>query len=298
MNLFDQTVAEALRNQQGLSVLRPVVEKELLHHDILREMGRFGLLSSLVFIGGTCLRACYGSRRLSEDLDFAGGADFSKDWLAGFGEVLTESLGAKYGLPVAVSEPTREEGNVDTWKIRIQTRPDRRDLPAQRIHLDICAIPSHDARPMLLRNPYGVEMGTSGLIVRAASREEILADKLLAFALRPGRIKNRDLWDIAWLRQQGISLPHPLLPAKITDHHQTLDSFLLRLNERRIQLATETGLEKEFQNEMRRFLPLALIDSSVTKPEFWIYLVSEIDAACTAAERALKMPERSSGFPM
>ena len=244
MNLFDQTVAEALRNQQGLSVLRPVVEKELLHHDILREMGRFGLLSRLAFIGGTCLRACYGSRRLSEDLDFAGGADFSKDALAGFGEVLTESLAAKYGLPVAVSEPTREEGNVDTWKIRIQTRPERRDLPAQRIHVDICAIPSHDARPMLLRNPYGVEMGTSGLIVRAESREEILADKLLAFALRPGRIKNRDLWDIAWLRQQGISLPHRLLPAKITDHYQTLDSFLLRLNERRDPVGNRVRIGK------------------------------------------------------
>lgn len=298
MNLFDQTVAEALRNQQGLSVLRPVVEKELLHHDILREMGRFGLLSSLVFIGGTCLRACYGSRRLSEDLYFAGGADFSKESLAGFGEVLTESLAVKYGLPVAVSEPTREEGNVDTWKIRIQTRPERSDLPAQRIHLDICAIPSHDARPMLLRNPYGVEMGTSGLIIRAESREEILVDKLLAFALRPGRIKNRDLWDIAWLRQQGVRLPHPLLPVKIADHHQTPDSFLLRLDERRARLASESGLDKEFQNEMRRFLPLDLMDSSVSKPEFWTYLVSEIDAACTAAERALKTLEGTAGFPM
>ncbi len=298
MNLFDQTVAEALRNQQGLSVLRPVVEKELLHHDILREMGRFGLLSSLVFIGGTCLRACYGSRRLSEDLDFAGGADFSKESLAGFGEVLTECLAAKYGLPVAVSEPTREQGNVDTWKIRIQTRPERRDLPAQRIHLDICAIPSHDARPMLLRNPYGVEMGTSGLIIRAESREEILVDKLLAFVLRPGRIKNRDLWDIAWLRQQGVRLPHTLLPSKIADHQQTPDSFLLRLGERRAQLASGAGMEKEFQNEMKRFLPLDLIDSSVSRPEFWTYLMSEIDDACGAVVRALQTPDGTAGFPM
>lgn len=298
MNLFDQTVAEALRNQDGLSVLRPVVEKELLHHDILREMGRFGLLSSLVFIGGTCLRACYGSRRLSEDLDFAGGADFSKDSLVGFGVALVESMEAKYGLPVAVSDPTREEGNVDTWKIRIQTRPERRDLPAQRIHLDICAVPSHDARPMLLRNPYGVEMGTSGLIIRAESREEILADKLLAFALRPGRIKNRDLWDIVWLRQQGVSLPHRLLPLKITDHHQTPDSFFLRLGERRAQLAAEPQLEKEFQDEMKRFLPPDIIDASVSKPEFWTYLLSEIDAACASAVRSLEKPGGTAGFPM
>jgi predicted nucleotidyltransferase component of viral defense system len=49
------------------------VEKELLHHDILREMSMAGLLKNLTFIGGTCLRACYGSSRLSEDLDFTGG---------------------------------------------------------------------------------------------------------------------------------------------------------------------------------------------------------------------------------
>ena len=69
MSLFEQLVNEALRNQNGLGPLQAVVEKELLHHDILREMSRAGLLASLTFIGGTCLRACYGSSRLSEDLD-------------------------------------------------------------------------------------------------------------------------------------------------------------------------------------------------------------------------------------
>jgi len=60
MSLFDNLVDEAVRNHPELSILRPVVEKELLHHDILREMSDSGVLSSLTFIGGTCLRACYG----------------------------------------------------------------------------------------------------------------------------------------------------------------------------------------------------------------------------------------------
>jgi predicted nucleotidyltransferase component of viral defense system len=67
VSLFDQLVDEALRSRADLSSLRPVVEKELLHHDILREMSGAGLLAGLTFIGGTCLRACYGSSRLSED---------------------------------------------------------------------------------------------------------------------------------------------------------------------------------------------------------------------------------------
>ena len=85
MNLFDQLVTEALKNQPNLSTLKVVVEKELLHHDILRILSEHHLLSSLTFIGGTCLRACYGGTRLSEDLDFTGGKDFSRANLSAMG---------------------------------------------------------------------------------------------------------------------------------------------------------------------------------------------------------------------
>ena len=44
MTLFDRLVDEALRTQTGLAPLRPVVEKELLHHDLLRELAEAGLL--------------------------------------------------------------------------------------------------------------------------------------------------------------------------------------------------------------------------------------------------------------
>ena len=109
------------------------MEKELLHHDILREMSQEGLLAGLTFIGGTCLRACYGSSRLSEDLDFTGGSDFKRSDLMELGNVLRETLGTRYGLKVAVSEPIRDEGRVSTWKMSVETRPGRKDLPAQRI---------------------------------------------------------------------------------------------------------------------------------------------------------------------
>ena len=207
MSLFDRLVDEAIKARADLATLRPVVEKELLHHDILREMSASGLLAGLTFIGGTCLRDCYGSARLSEDLDFTGGSHFKRSDLSALGQILTENLKRRYGLRVSVSEPVKEGGKVATWKLSVETRSERKDLPAQRIHVDICAIPSHDARPMMLRNLYGVEMGTSGLILQAQSREEILADKIIALAFRENRIKNRDLWDIAWLRQQGVELP-------------------------------------------------------------------------------------------
>ncbi len=276
MNIFEQLVDQAMRSQPQLAQLRVVVEKELLHHDILREMSRAGFLKELTFIGGTCLRACYGSQRLSEDLDFTGGAGFTREGLADLGRVLVERLEIKYGLPVEVSEPQRETGNVDTWKLRIITRPARKHLPVQRINIDICALPSHDRRPMMLRNHYGVEMGTSGLILQAQSREEILADKIVALALRPNRLKSRDLWDIVWLNRQGITLPVQLVLEKAMDRRQELTRFLEQLQQRTMLLRSDSAVRKDFLAEMRRFLPPAVFGENLETDEFWSYLVGLI----------------------
>jgi len=270
--LFDSLVDEALKSRPEIALLRPVVEKELLHHDILREMSQEGLLTGLTFIGGTCLRACYGSPRLSEDLDFTGGNDFKRSDLTELGKVLRETLGTRYGLKVNVSDPVRAEGKVSTWKMSIETRPGRKDLPAQRIHLDICAIPSHDPRPMMLRTLYGVDMGTSGLILQAQSREEILADKVIALAFREGRIKNRDLWDILWLRQQGVELPAQLIPLKIHDHHRSNEEFRSLLQGRVGELKKSEALRNDFIKEMRRFLPAAVTAQTVEQEPYWQYL--------------------------
>jgi predicted nucleotidyltransferase component of viral defense system len=78
---------------QRKSLCKSLTGHYCLHHDILREMSRAGFLKNLTFIGGTCLRACYGSQRLSEDLDFTGGADFTREGLAELGKVLVASPG-------------------------------------------------------------------------------------------------------------------------------------------------------------------------------------------------------------
>jgi predicted nucleotidyltransferase component of viral defense system len=288
VSLFDQVVNEALRSRAELTSLRPVVEKELLHHDILREMGEAGLLTGLTFIGGTCLRACYGSSRLSEDLDFTGGSDFQRSDLAELARVLVDRLQTRYGLPVSVSEPVKTGGQVSTWKLTIETRPGRKHLPAQRIHLDICSIPSHDPRPMMLRNLYGIDLGTSGLILQAQSREEILADKVIALAFRENRIKNRDLWDIAWLIQQGIELPVQLIPLKIGDHQREPAEFTALLKDRIAALKTQPELRDEFMKEMRRFLPAATVRDTIEKELYWAYLTQVVDDLARKAMSVLK----------
>lgn len=288
INLFDRLVSQAIHDQADVSLLRVVVEKELLHHDILREMSAAGLLSSLTLIGGIGLRACYGSNRLSEDLDFTGGQDFSRQTLSDLARVLVEKLRAKYGLEVTVTEPQRDVGNVVTWKLKLITRPENRALPAQKINIDICAIPSHDRRPMLLRNPYGVDMGTGGLIIQAQSREEILADKFLALALRPNRLKNRDLWDIAWLNQQNVQLPLDLLPKKLADHRQSPAEFIAQLESRQQQLQDEPRMQADFMKEMRRFLPPGIVVNTVENSAFWGFLIDLTRFECLQISKFLR----------
>jgi predicted nucleotidyltransferase component of viral defense system len=276
MSLFDRLVRQALQARPELTAVKAVVEKELLHHDILREMSAAGLLAGLTFIGGTCLRACYGSVRLSEDLDFTGGTDFKRDLLARLATVLPERLQARYGLKTTMAAPTKETLGVDTWKLSMLTQPERKDLSAQRIHIDICAIPSHDRRPMMLRNVYGVDLGTSGLILQAQSREEILADKIIALAFRPNRIKNRDLWDIAWLKQQGVELPLALVPAKIKDHRHTAAQFRSQLKARLCALKAAPAIRRDFVKEMQRFLPAATVRETVEQESYWEYLAEVV----------------------
>lgn len=290
MSLFDQLVDEALRSRADFSSLRPVVEKELLHHDILREMSGAGLLAGLTFIGGTCLRACYGSSRLSEDLDFTGGNHFRRGDLAELGNILTERLKNRYSLPVRVSEPVKIGGNVSTWKLVIETRAGQKHLPAQRINLDICAIPSHDPRPMMLRNLYGIDLGTSGLILQAQSREEILADKLVALAFRENRIKNRDLWDIVWLVQQGVELPLQLIPLKIRDHKRKPVAFIAALEARLTALRRQPDMRASFMTEMRRFLPAPTVRDTIEKEPYWTYLTQVVTDLGEQAVAALKSP--------
>ena len=283
-NLFDQLVDEALENQKSLAPLRIVVEKELLQHDILREMNNAGFLVDLTFIGGTCLRLCYGASRLSEDLDFSTSESFNVEKLALLGRVLVDQLQMKYGLMIKVTEPAHENqsggSNVSTWKLKVQTRPGHRNLPMQQINIDICMIPSHERKPVLLHNFYGVNMGTAGLVLHAETREEIFADKWIALALRPNRLKYRDLWDISWLHQQGVKLPFALIPLKLQDRACEPKHFLALLNQRNQMLQTDPKLALEFQLEMRRFLPADLVLQTSEQLTFWSYLIQLIDGFC------------------
>jgi predicted nucleotidyltransferase component of viral defense system len=282
MNLFDTLVDDALSAQPGLAPLRPAVEKEILHHDILRIMSRAGYLDDLVFIGGTCLRNVYGSVRLSEDLGFNGGAQFDKEQLSELAARVQDGIRNKYGFDVAVTEPVKDIGDTDTWKIRVITRPERPDLPMQKIHLDICSRRSYDARPSTIIQHYGMDMGTAGLILNAESRQEILADKIVALALRRSRVKYRDVWDILFLAQRNVSVDPSLVYRKIDDRQVTRASFVTLLNTR---IAGLQGEYEQYRFELRRFLPADQTDELFRNPAYRDLIQTKLTEITTSLNR-------------
>ena len=145
-------------------------------------------------------------------------------------------------------------------------------MPAQRINIDICQVPSYEKKPMMLINPYGVDMGTSGLIIQAQSREEIYADKLLAFALRPNRIKYRDVWDIIWLHQQGLKPRVEWVPNKLADRHVSPKHFFELFHKREKSLTLDGNLAMEFKKEMQRFLPPEKVKETIDQKELWPFV--------------------------
>jgi len=294
MILFDRLVDSVLGTTEDYAPLRTVVEKEILHHDILRILSEEGILKSLVFIGGTCLRACYGSNRLSEDLDFTYVNNLNGQVFQDLPEFIKEAFLRKYDLPVQVHIPLEDSGLVKTWKILVQTRPEKH-LPAQRIHIDINNMPSYDFGPRMLINHYSFDPGTSGLIIQAESRQEILTDKFLALGLRLNRIKNRDLWDIVWLKQQGIEPDREILLKKLKNYGipflKYRDSMLQRLN----SLTDDPVIYKAFIMEMSRFLPNRIVKETVESVDFWEYLKTLVSETWTDLDGGSRT---SYGFSM
>ena len=74
--MLKQQIQQIVAANPEYAAITPVIEKEILHHDIIDVMVKQGAMQQLTFIGGTSLRMCYNSARLSEDLDFNGGYDF------------------------------------------------------------------------------------------------------------------------------------------------------------------------------------------------------------------------------
>lgn len=295
----------------ALSAMRPVVEKELLHYEIFQALDAEGLLKNLVFQGGTSLRLCRGSDRFSEDLDFAGGTDFSADSMRLIKACVEKRIGERFGLKVEVSnKPARiGEGGiphvrVDKWWISIETVPENRAMPRQRIKLEIANIPAHTRELVPLRANYAVLWGMPTLLVNAESLDEIMADKVLAFPtslldkqgqpVTPDsvKIRHRDLWDLAWLSTRGARLNPQLVVVKIGDYGVADYSSLL---DQAIERVPQVVKSREFKAQMTRFIDSATVAKTLANDGYLDYLAMAVGGLFMQMKKALvAMPQAAS----
>ena len=288
---FGMLVDEAMSNA-ALSAMRPVVEKELLHYEIFQALDAEKLLKDLVFQGGTALRLCRGSDRFSEDLDFAGGPNFSATSMARIKECVEQRIGEKFGLKVAVSnKPAKAGGDgidrvkVEKWWISIETAPGNPAMPRQRIKLEIANIPAHTRESVPLRANYASVGAMPTIFVNTESLGEIMADKVLAFptslfdsAGRPvaadsTKIRHRDIWDLAWLTRQGTQPDARLVAAKIGDYgvegyQKMLDQAIGRL--------PAIVKSQQFKAQMTRFIDADTVGKNLSGDAHFDYLASVV----------------------
>ncbi|EGN75523.1 hypothetical protein A28LD_1136 [Idiomarina sp. A28L] len=277
--MLKQQIRQIVQSNPDYAAVTPVIEKEILHHDIMDVLIKQGVMQRLTFIGGTSLRMCYNSSRLSEDLDFNGGHDFKPSDFEGLESELQTYIQNKYETEVWVNKPSGEQqGDTVSWKISIVKEPNRPDLPRQKMHIDVCAIPSFDIEKRPLINHYDIVVPTEGILVPVQSLQETLADKLIALAYRARRVKPRDLWDIVWIKQRGIDLSKVLVEKKLNARHKQTDDFRQALSIALTKLMSEEEVHDDFNMEMSRFIPKQIKERTLDNPEYWAYVQGEVKA--------------------
>ncbi|GGP67537.1 nucleotidyltransferase [Shewanella algicola] len=273
---FAQLVNKAMQVEH-VSHMRSVIEKELLHYGILFALEKGGLLDKLTFQGGTSLRLCYGGNRFSEDLDFAGGKDFSSAMLADMKYCIEKYIGERYGLEVTVKEPKElkqdpkyAELSIDKWQIAVVTSPERKDLPKQKIKVEVANIPVYTKEPQPLQINYDfLPDGYSDTLILTESLDEVMADKIISLPATTRYVRHRDIWDLAWLQQQGATLNMDLVKNKVSDYKleqfdKMLENFLERL--------PDIVSSEAFIAEMKRFLPTDVFARTLAQDKFQVYL--------------------------
>jgi len=298
---FDELVARAMA-QPGRTAMRPVIEKELLHLDILFALERERLLDRLTFQGGTSLRLCQGSPRFSEDLDFAGGWDFNSQYLSRIRECIEDYVSNRYQLEVSVKEPKelREEPGyrdirVDKWQVSVVTAPARKDIPKQRIKLEVASLPAYTREAHAIQVHYSfLPDGYNDLLIVTESLDEVMADKLISLVNTTKYVRHRDIWDLAWLKQQGASPDAELVKRKIQDY--TIEHYPDRARDMQSRLAGIVS-GTAFQSEMNRFLPTETVERTIRNPHFADFLDREITAMLDQVVTMLEGPAPGSPNP-
>ena len=232
------------------------VESEILAMCVLIALHTNDMIPAhAAFIGGTALRLCHGSPRMSIDLGFhlppdAPAWSLDRDGLA-------QGVENVISAPVDVSWPTASRSRLARISADLPERS--RFLKRPVTMLDAGRGVQVDVSPtnVFLRfagAPPGVSDLHAPFAIMASSAEEILADKHLALVGRAKRIKQRDVFDILWLRQRGVDFNADMLAHKLTANRLDGNQFHQALLAR-AKAAGDGIADGSYEDEMAKFLP-------------------------------------------
>lgn len=294
---FLSVASEIVRNDPALVSCRPVIEKELLHYEILGAMNDAGLLRHLTFKGGTCLRLCYGGLRFSEDLDFSGGVAFDNRLLDGIEGVLRNRIGHGYGLDVTVKPPRAigdgRDREVNRWIARVVTRPEG-PVGVQRIKIEVdraVHAPEDVVNPPLRHRYELLQDYFAPFPVQAASLEDICADKIIAFPMSVATRENpryRDIWDIEWISRRIDDVESVAARASRKAVARGLEGQCAAALATTIERGGEIIASRSFLETLQRFLPKPLAERTIENAGYRGHLTDTLAGLCASTLRRLR----------
>jgi predicted nucleotidyltransferase component of viral defense system len=289
---FERLTALAM-SDPGRTHMRPVIHKELLHYDILYCLDNAGLLDQLTFQGGTSLRLCHRSPRFSEDLDFVGGKGFTRQQIEPIKDCIEHYIGQRYGLKVTVKEPKelkdeREYADlkIEKWQIAVITSPRRKEIPQQRIKVEVANVDAYSREPRALQLNYSfLPEGYGDTLVLTETLDEVMADKLVSLVNTTGYVRNRDIWDLRWLKQQGAELRVDWVVNKVRDYRiYDYPGKLAHMVKRLPEIING----EVFQRELVRFIPQEVVERTLKKPKFNQFLANEVASLLQQVQAAIQ----------
>lgn len=266
---FDELMRLAEQEAGGADMpTRPTIVKELLHYDILLALSRSEMSRRLVFQGGTALRLCYGGQRYSEDLDFVCGNDATEPFdIEDVTALLREHVADRYGLALEVKEPGpdrlfgADSAMVKRWSMKVVVPG---FVGKQVINFEVCNVPAYKAEPTLLQPRYGFLSDVyNDIALNVEPLDEILADKVVALIGR-SHVKGRDLWDLRWLAQKGMTPDVALVRDKLSDYG--IDDVEARIERASTELRSPAAPAKVL-NELVRFVTPSMGRQLQANPE-------------------------------
>ena len=111
-------------------------------------------------------------------------------------------------------------GTFCTWRVDIETQPGRRNMPKQKIRLDVENAPSPTRELHEIARNHDV-LPDLEAFVHVRNREEILAGRLVAFSwfvINRNRQHPRDVWDIRWHAGNGVKVRADLVCSRAQGH--------------------------------------------------------------------------------